>query len=174
MIKKYLSCVGVLLYCATSMVDVQAQCVPATAITTLDVNNVNAALLNGGDMWWDFSQARYEVPNGSGRTAFFSSAFWIGGLDNSGTLHLAGQRFRGSGNDYWPGPLDTAGTTTGNDCVNFDRHWKVNRTTINDFIAGNLPNIPVSIRDWPGKGNPNLAFAGNRDLAPFVDTDGDG
>ncbi|HRG88588.1 MAG TPA: hypothetical protein PLW44_06170, partial [Chitinophagales bacterium] len=39
-------------------------CVTPTAQFDLDVNNVRARLLTGGDMWWNLSEARYEVPKG--------------------------------------------------------------------------------------------------------------
>ena len=37
--------------------------VVASAQTDLNINNVRARLLNGGDMWWDFSDCRYGGPN---------------------------------------------------------------------------------------------------------------
>src|SRR5690606_10310784 len=40
-----------------------AGCLPATAQVDIDINNVRARILNGGDMWWDLnSVAKYEVP----------------------------------------------------------------------------------------------------------------
>ena len=40
---------------------------------TLDINMVNAGLLNRGDMHWDLSNTQYEVPKGSGRHGMFCS-----------------------------------------------------------------------------------------------------
>jgi len=156
-----------------SIMTAWSQCAPGTAQVALDINNVNATMLNGGDMWWDFNNASYEIPKGSGISPFFSNGLWVGGLDTTGSLRLAGVRYRQNGNDYWPGPLDSAGQVTMTDCLEFDRFWKVDRSTIDDFVSGNTTSIPASILDWPGKGNPNLPAAANRDLAPFVDTDGD-
>ena len=39
-----------------------ADCEPATSQFDLDVNNIRAKILNGGDFWWNLSDARYEVP----------------------------------------------------------------------------------------------------------------
>ncbi|MFT7592131.1 MAG: hypothetical protein ACI9UJ_002060 [bacterium] len=36
-----------------------ADCDPASAQADLDINNVRTRILNGGDMWWDLSNARY-------------------------------------------------------------------------------------------------------------------
>ena len=37
-------------------------CVPATKQVDMEINNVRARLLNGGDIWWDKSKGRYIVP----------------------------------------------------------------------------------------------------------------
>jgi hypothetical protein len=55
-------------------------CSPASAQVDLDINNVRAKMLNGGDMWWDLlQQVGYEIPKGSGIHTSLASAFWIGG-----------------------------------------------------------------------------------------------
>src|SRR5262245_44200958 len=41
---------------------ITANCLTSSSFSSLDINNVRAMVLNGGDMWWDFSSARYEVP----------------------------------------------------------------------------------------------------------------
>ena len=45
-----------------------AVCLGTTAVKDLNINNVRARILVGGDMWWDqgLQVAQYEVPNGSG------------------------------------------------------------------------------------------------------------
>ncbi len=130
-------------------------------------------MLNGGDMWWDFSNSRYEVPAGSGKTPLFAGAIWMGGLNDTGGLHLASQRYRQVGNDFFPGPLDSAGSIMVGECADYDRHWRINKTTIQDFVAGLLNPIPDEILTWPGKGNPNGPTAISN-LAPFVDVNNDG
>ncbi len=37
-------------------------CSPASQSTDLDINNVRTKILNGGDMWWDLNNPKYEVP----------------------------------------------------------------------------------------------------------------
>ena len=52
----------------------------------LNINNVRARILNAGDMWWDFSNARYEVPKGDGTgtpiNAIFAGAIWVSGIQD--------------------------------------------------------------------------------------------
>lgn len=152
-----------------------AQCHPAQALVDLDINNVRAAILTGGDLWWDLSQATYEIPKGSRKHSIFSGGLWIGGVDFSGQLHVAAMTYRQTGNDFWPGPLDTASATTSDSvCREFDRHWKVDRAEVECFLANRTdPNytIPESILTWPGNGN--TARGQSRWLAPFHDADGD-
>ena len=87
-------------------------CAVGTAQTLLDINNVKTTILNGGDMWWDLSNGRYEIPKGSGKHSMFAGALWIGGYDDNGQLKVAGQTYRQSGTDYWPGPLDNVRLTS--------------------------------------------------------------
>ena len=66
-------------------------------------------------------------------------------------------------NGYWPGPLNEDGSITNDDCNNWDRLFKVNRTDIDNFESDYADNqqldnpIPESILGWPGKGNPNFS-----------------
>lgn len=114
----------------------------ATASIDIDINNVRAKIMNGGDMWWDrgLGSARYEVPKvleGSGAksvSSLFAASIWIGGIDNSGALRVAGQTYRQNGNDYYPGPLDNNGTTESDMCSKFDRFWKINYTDVKAFL----------------------------------------
>ena len=70
-------------------------CLPPSASSQLDINNVRALLHNGGDMWWDLvGNPRYEVPKGSNRHSMFASSLWIGGLDDAGQLRVAAQTYR--------------------------------------------------------------------------------
>ena len=41
---------------------VAAGCNPSTSQTDLDVNNIRTTIMAGGDMWWNLSDARYEIP----------------------------------------------------------------------------------------------------------------
>ena len=151
-------------------------CAPAIAFDYLDINNVKARINNGGDLWWNHlvqTDGEYLVPKTGNVTSFFTGAIWIGGLDQQGNLHVAAQTYRQNGNDFFPGPLDASGNVTAQTCTNFDRIWKVSKSTIDSFNAELLASIPASISEWPGRGNPNLSFLPDQDLAPFVDVNGD-
>ena len=150
-------------------------CPPATAYEFLDINNVKARINNGGDMWWDLDHdAQYVVPKTGNTSALFAGALWIGGMDANGELHVAAQTYRQTGNDFFPGPLDQTGNVSTQACQDFDRIWKVNKSAIDSFIAGQFTVAPASIAQWPGKGNPNLSFLPDQNLAPFVDVNGNG
>ena len=168
----------------------RADCGEASAQTDLNINNVRARLLNGGDMWWDFSDGRYVVPNvPAGQTAvssLFAGAVWLGGFDDGGNLKLAAQTYRSSGNDYWPGPLEpNSGETTNEQCSRWDIHFTVYGATIYQHIGAfagdgfDCANVPNELKRWPGRGNPFFAdFYGwelpNQPLAPFYDENNDG
>ncbi|MEZ5014822.1 MAG: hypothetical protein R2794_11070 [Chitinophagales bacterium] len=181
-----------------------AGCADATTQVDLDINNVRARLLGAGDFWWDLqNDAKYEIPKVDPTTgtipvsSSFAGALWIGGIDAGGQLKIAAQTYRQSGNDFWPGPLNADGTIDESTCNAYDRHWKINRTTIDDFFEtilsyGGVPGvspttaaipeaeIPAIIREWPALGNVNATGkAGEilnvqKDLAPFVDVNFDG
>jgi hypothetical protein len=135
--------------------------------------------MNRGDMHWDLNSSVYEVPKNSGRKAIFASSLWIGGLDAGNTLHQAAMTYRQTGNDYWPGPLDTiTGTTDSVTSAMYDKIWKLDRWQIAEFItmfangsvtAGTY--IPAAnIIDWPAHGSGTYT----RNMAPFIDVNGDG
>ena len=157
-------------------------CVPATAFEYLDINNVKARINNGGDMWWDLlNDAEYFVPQSGNVSAQFAGALWIGGIDAQGQLSFAAQTYRQTGNDFFPGPLDTNAATSQPTCALYDRIWKVNRDEIDSMqqlaltYGTSIPAslIPPAILDWPGKGNPSLGFV-QQDMAPYIDVDGNG
>jgi PKD repeat protein len=155
---------------------VNLYCSPATAQVDLDINNVRARILNGGDMWWDLTTSHYEVPKGSDKRSMFCNSVWIGGLDAMGNLHIAAGTYRQSGVDFWPGPLDTAwANANDSSCGTYDRIWKVNRADVESFILNRGdPNysIPEEILSWPGNGN--TAWGHAHQLAPYVDLNGNG
>src|SRR5438552_612405 len=82
-----------------------ASCSPAQAQTDLAINNVRTTILAGGDMWWNLSSARYEIPINGKKHSLFAGSLWIGGLDAGGQLKVAAMTYRQNGNDFWPGPL---------------------------------------------------------------------
>ena len=46
---------------------VASGCAPSITKTDLDVNNVRTTIMGAGDMWWDLSDAQYEIPKGSNK-----------------------------------------------------------------------------------------------------------
>lgn len=163
--------------CVSYLINAQT----ASASAFLDINRVKAQIQNGGDMHWDLfgtGAASYEVPKGSNTHAGFATSLWIGGLDAGAQLHTACQTYRQTGNDFWPGPLDTTNATTNSSTViNYDKIWKVDYNDINTFINQyNLGNVPLSytptpdILNWPASGTGNYS----RNLAPYVDVNNNG
>ena len=158
-----------------------AFCVPASGSSELNLNNVRARINTGGDMWWDFETSKYEIPKGSRKTSMFSASLWIGGLDVNGQLKLAALRYRQVGNDYWTGPLTIDGTAAIDQatCAMYDKHWKITRADVEQFIAFKagltMPEgytVPRVIKEWPAHPidlNPNQSYY----LAPFFDKNGD-
>ncbi|MFH0895059.1 MAG: T9SS C-terminal target domain-containing protein [Bacteroidota bacterium] len=157
-------------------------CKPASGTTDLDINNVRARINTGGDMWWDLqSVAKYEIPKGSKKHSMFSGALWMAGIDVNGQLKCAAQRYRGTGNDFWTGPLTTDGTAsiTSEQCDYYDKHYKITRAEVDQFVAWfNDPSafpgysVPASIINWPAHGN--VALGEPKDLAPFFDNNANG
>ena len=166
-------------------------CLPASSSIDLDINNVRARLMTGGDMWWNIGEqvAAYEIPIGSGKSSQFAASCWIGGYDKQGQLKVAAQTYRQDGNDYWPGALDGNGKITGDTCALWDRFWKVDRSTINKFIGlyktgGDLSASEFDvIKQWPGAqskkavgsdGKTNLTLNPNNTYAAFKDLNSNG
>lgn len=176
-----------------------AGCNATTATIDLDINNVRARLMNGGDMWWDIasSTAQYEVPKKSGKNSLFAGSVWIAGKDSStGELKVAAQTYRQNGNDFWAGPLEQDNSISFQRCADWDQFWKINAADISKFrsiyagltdpddiankISANTGSVPDIIKQWPAKGNKDIKTSGgatmtnlpNRDLAPFQDIDG--
>ena len=155
-----------------------AGCQPATTAIDLDINNVRARLMTGGDMWWNIglSTAAYEIPKGSGKSSQFAASCWIGGFDKQGQLKVAAQTYRQSGNDYWPGALDASAKITQGNCAAWDHMWKVNRSDINKFIqlskTGTAPTGSQfqTIYDWPAAGSPGAKSSTllHLDQAPYL------
>ncbi len=167
-------------------------CQPAIAAIDLDINNVRARLMTGGDMWWNqgLQVAAYEVPKGSHKSSQFAASCWIGGFDKQNQLKVAAQTYRQDGNDYWPGAIDPSTSKITSDvCANWDRFWKVDKATINKFIelsktggATTTSEFDV-INQWPATGNglntkgangTPLTLYGNLSYAPFVDVNENG
>lgn len=145
-------------------------CEPATAHQELNINNVRARIMNGGDMWWDLvGNPRYEVPkvtgDGTRRHSMFSGSLWIGGFDPGGNLRLAAMTYRQSGEDFWPGPLNEDANIDQERCDEWDQMWRVTREEIEAFRE-DPAEMTDAIENWPAHGK----YEDEPDnLAPFVD-----
>ncbi len=154
-------------------VNYREDCQPATSQIDLNVNNVRARLLTGGDLWWDLMNGSYIVPNppvGSGIpevSSLFAGGVWVGGEDPSGNLKIAATMYRTGGNtDFYPGPIDPlTGLTELERCNNWDEFFVVNSDDLNtaiqlydqailETVPLNCDSIPDAVRYWPGKDNP--------------------
>lgn len=146
----------------------------------LDINNVRVRMMNNGSNFWDqVGNPNYEIPKNSLKCAILAEGIWMGGLDDQGDLHIAAQTYRQSGDDYWPGPLDTlSGMADSASKVLYDNVWKIDKSTIDTFrlkfLDGSVSNgsfsVPDIILNWPAQGSGNFS----RHLAPFVDFNQDG
>lgn len=152
---------------------VMAQQIPYSFI---DINNVRGCILGNGclmDAHLNTNSLSWEVPKGTEMSPLFQHSLWIGGVA-SDTLHLAGNRFGQTGQEYWSGPLKLAdGTTTDETVQKFTHVWNVTKAEIDDFIAHHGQSgyvIPEDILTWPAHGD--AGYADN--LAPFVDVNGNG
>ena len=153
----------------------RADCNASRAQIDMDVNNVRARLLAGGDVWWDLSVGKYIVPKvdpASGleeKSSIFAGSVWIGGIGDGNNLKMAAQTYRGDGNDFWPGPLDPVlGTTEPDTCRRWDTHFVVSGVNIDlhrkAFEKAQLngtpyleEEVPEDVLTWPGRLNPYFA-----------------
>jgi hypothetical protein len=166
-----------------------AGCLPGSGFKYMELNNVRFRVNTGGDMWWNFEVAQYEIPKGSKKMSMFSASLWIGGIDVNDQLKLAALRYRqgpgngaaGTGNDYWPGPLTIDGTAAIGEatCAKYDKLFPITRSEVDDFLAyranpAAFPGykIPESILKWPAHGDE--ALGQSYYLAPYNDVSGAG
>jgi hypothetical protein len=151
-------------------------CQPASASANLDINNVRARIMNGGDMWWDLiGSANYEIPKVTQageyrKTSLFAGALWIGGYDQGNNLREAAMTYRQNSSwDFFPGPLNpNTASIDISECLKWDKIFQITREEINSFIQKGANTPTDNIRDW-GRSDPSSEC-----LAPFVDVDKDG
>ncbi|MCF8296058.1 MAG: T9SS type A sorting domain-containing protein [Saprospiraceae bacterium] len=141
----------------------------------LETNNIKARINAFGNQFWDGENLNFEVPKGSGKHTIFTSSLWAGGSDNSSNLYLAGERFRGNGEDFFAGPvMDSTAYSTSQDSL-WNKVWKISKAEIdyhrNHWWDANY--VPITnILTWPGNGNTTLGQAAQ--LAPYFDNNNDG
>jgi hypothetical protein len=143
---------------------------------SLNINNVNARFNCFGNHFWDLpggTGAKYFVPNGSTKTSIFSNSFWIGGLDENDNIHLAGERYRQIGEDYWHGPVSNIYDSIYD--AKWFKIWKLTKQEINYHKAHWWESgyAPIeNILTWPGNGNESAGQLAQ--LAPYYDKNNDG
>jgi hypothetical protein len=142
----------------------------------LDINNVKCRINAWGNQFWDMDQsACFEIPANSGKNTIYSASLWLGGLDENNQLHLAGEKYRTYGEDYFPGPILHPSINTEDVNATWNRVWKLSRDEI-DFHRMHWNEakyeIPENILHWPANGNVLLGQAAQ--LAPFYDWNNDG
>ena len=78
----------------SSAINFRENCDNAVSRIDMEVNNVRARLLTGGDVWWDGTNGRYiipKVPAGVDEvSSIFAGAVWLGGKDPGGNFKEAG------------------------------------------------------------------------------------
>lgn len=113
---------------------------------TLDGNQVRARMNNSADIFWDLTGAPgYEVPKNTGLHSAFASSLWIGGLDQSGGLHFAGQTYRQTGIDFFPGPYRSTG----------------------NYEAGNSYTPTFTVRQVVGLSTGKVLYVGNNEMVSW-------
>ncbi|HPS61949.1 MAG TPA: hypothetical protein PLK82_02750, partial [Bacteroidales bacterium] len=153
---------------------------------TLNINDVEAVFtVSGLHFVMIFNPGEPNacfIPKGSGKSTLFINSFWIGGLDELDTLHIAAERYRqtttgyiGLSPDFYAGPvMDTANYSALQDSI-WNTVWTLKRTEIeyHKLHWQDAGYIPIkAIATWPGNGN--TALGQSAILAPFHDNDLDG
>jgi hypothetical protein len=140
----------------------------------LEVNDIRAMVNAYGYQFCDITEYTpwFEVPKGSGVSSLFSLTLWLGGKDGSGNLHVAAERYRQTGADFFAGPF--AGLY-GNDYeLDWNQLWRLSREEIETHQSSwNDPGyqIPGAIESWPAHGV--VASGQATHLAPYIDWNGD-
>lgn len=151
-----------------------------TTRDSINLGNVKVAVNANGNLF-KLSSGRasldregFEAPAGSGNGLFFSSAPWIGAKTMNDRLKVSIGTYEETNDfDFRTGPVADTYNTQYFD--RYDRLWKITRNQIerhrNQF---NEPDYtaPEVIRNWPARKRPALGV--DRQLAPFVDANGDG
>ena len=170
-------------------------CAGGTATETLDAANSNIVLSSSGIWAYDitgnipaYGWPKTNIGSIHKPGVLFTGNLWMGGFDEGLNLKFSGKTFGlDEKNGFWPGPLNEDGSITANNCVNWDRLFKVNGEEIDNFRTDFEDNqqiddpIPNSILGWPGRGNPSFSSVNGFELpdtdfglAPFFDRNGDG
>lgn len=145
-------------------------CVPATSITTLEINEVRSGFRPDGTLWDYPREMGYLVPkdvdyNGSNLGLLYAG-IWMSGFSRDGELKLAAKLYGTfqDKTDYWPGPI-VGGAVRNESCRNWDRFFRITNDDIQthkdyllQFELLNEPYpehlVPPAVKSWPANGNP--------------------
>jgi hypothetical protein len=162
--------------CDTGVVYVNVDYVFFDKYAHLDINQVSARFNSGSNHFWNVSTtAKYIVPKDSGTTTIFAYSLWIGGKDSINNIHIAAERYKSGGDDFWPGPVsDSIYYDLSYDTL-WNKIWKINKSQIDSHVnywSKAWYVIPDVINKWPAHGDVNKGQAYN--LAPFYDNNNNG
>ena len=167
-------------------------CTLPQAQKVLHSKNLSVNILNGGDLFWDRSDAYFQTnpDDPTPVSSIFNAGIWIGaftGLPDNPILKVAATTYNSpTSNDYSAGPLSDIGTVQFDTCSNYDKLWEVYgseiKNHIEDFAEDGIINNPqANIYQYPGYGNPHfLTFNGfelpedRQEFAPYYDNNTDG
>jgi hypothetical protein len=141
------------------------------ALDTLSVNNIETVFGHRGFIF-DLYSGHFEVPKGEGKHSMFAHGQWIGGIAETGNLHLAAQTYRQQGVDFYPGPVSDSIYQNNETMGIWDRQWKLTKDEIDNHIANYAQAdyiMPEAIFSWPAHGN--IAVGQSYNLAPYIDVD---
>ncbi len=175
--KKIILTAFCLIYCKVSFAQIP---LTINEKRILDKNQVHTPIFGRNNRHWDLlgaTNAQYNVPYTSSVSAGFANSMWIGGLDNTNTLHVSANTYRQNGADFWPGPIDTINANYTPNTV-YQNIWKVDCNDITAFatayntgsVTAGTYTIPVDMQTYPAKETGNLM----RNMAPFNDVNNDG
>ncbi|MCD4682690.1 MAG: T9SS type A sorting domain-containing protein [Bacteroidales bacterium] len=141
----------------------------------LNVNNISAVMNAFGYQFNTLPEfdTGFEVPVGSRANSIFAFTLWMGGMDENDELHLAGERYRQIGVDYYVGPCGDS--YENQQMIDYNKVWKFNREELENHKQNWWkPNYEAidNIISWPAHGN--AQFGQDYHLAPFIDHDEDG
>jgi hypothetical protein len=141
---------------------------------SLNLNNINARFYCFGHHFWDFDEKSFFfVPGNSRVPSIFNQAFWIGGLDEQGDLHVAAERYRYNGADFFHGPVSDVYDSLYD--LRWYHIWNLSRADVEYHkIHWNDPGYEAKedILTWPGNGDPDQGQAER--IAPFEDMNNNG
>ncbi|MFK7775915.1 MAG: hypothetical protein AB8F94_27575, partial [Saprospiraceae bacterium] len=167
-------------------------CTLPQAQKVLNANNLSVNILNGGDLFWDRSNAFFQSnpDDPDPVSSVFTAGLWMGaftGLPDNPVLRVTAAKYNSpTSNDYSPGPLSGFGTIEFDTCTNYDKLWEVFGTEIKQHIEdfeddGIVANKQSNIYSYPAHQNPFFEdihgfplLNSPQGLAPFWDNDGDG